>query len=220
VCDGSGDVADGYLDTDGDGWGDPCDHQPTRADSHPTAPELCDARDNDGDGALGTGETTDDDLDHGIACGDCDDTEPLAQVCACEACGNAIDDDCDLLTDGADDDCIASETCIVLTAGADPWMEMHKGACGGATLSGPFDVIRGELAQVAFAGGSVDLGDVSCVAGGLDWDRVDDASLNLNPRCVEMPVQYYLGRNTGDPDFGISSTGEPRDVMNPDPPCP
>jgi hypothetical protein len=220
VCDGIGDVADGYLDSDGDGWGNPCDHRPMRADSYPGAPELCDARDNDGDAALGTGETTDEDLDHGIACGDCDDSEPLAHVCACEVCGNAIDDDCDLLADAADADCMAFETCIMLTAATDPWMEIHKGVCGGATLSGPFDVIRGELSQVAFAGGSVDLGDVSCIEGGLDWDRVTDASLNLNPKCVALPAHFYLGKNSADPDFGSASTGELRDVMNPDPACP
>jgi hypothetical protein len=141
-------------------------------------------------------------------------------VCACEACGNAIDDDCDLLTDDEDGDCMAFETCIVLTAGADPWMEIHKGICGGATLSGPFDVIRGELGQVTFAGGSVDLGDVSCVTGGLDWDRVTESSLNPDPKCEPFPVQFYVGKNSADPDFGSASTGEPRDVTNPDPVCP
>jgi hypothetical protein len=219
-CDGFGDVGDGYLDTDGDGWGNPCDHQPTRADSFPGAPELCDARDNDGDGSFGTGETIDEDLDRGVGCGDCDDTEALAHVCACEACDNAIDDDCDLLTDGDDGDCAEYPTCIVLASGADPWLEMDKGACGGATLSGPFDVIRGRLVQVVIAGGSVDLGDVDCIEGGLDWDRVTDSSPNPNPSCEAEPVRFYLGKNTGDADFGTASSGEPRDTMNPDPACP
>jgi hypothetical protein len=220
ACDGFQDVVDGWIDTDGDGWGDPCDHQPTRADSYPGAPELCDGRDNDGDALLASGELADEDLDLGLACGDCDDLEPLANVCGCEACANSIDDDCDLATDGADTDCQAYPTCIVLASGADPDLAMHKGECGGATLSGPFDVIRGEVEQLQIVGGQVDLGTVSCVEGSLDWDRVTDYSLNPNPRCVEMPLLYFVARNEGDPDFGLASDGEPRDLMDPDPPCP
>jgi hypothetical protein len=97
---------------------------------------------------------------------------------------------------------------------------MHKGECGGETLSGPFDVIRGQLDQLQLAGGHVDLGDVACVDGGLAWDRVSDYSLNPVPRCVEVPVLFFLGKNSGDPDFGAASSGELRDVMNPDPVCP
>ena len=219
-CDGFEDVPDGYLDADGDGWGDPCDHQPTRDDSYPGAPELCDGRDNDGDGALGAGERTDDDLDLGILCGDCDDLEPLANVCMCETCDNLIDDDCDLAADAADTDCQAYPTCITLASGADPDLMVERGECGAATLSGPFDVIRGDLGRLEIVGSQVDLGDVACVAGGLDWDRVSDYSLNPNPRCVDVPGLYYLGRNVGGSDFGAASSGEPRDLMSPDPVCP
>jgi hypothetical protein len=219
ICDGVDDDDD-YCDSDGDGWGDPCDHQPTRADSNPDAPELCDARDNDGDGALDPGEQIDDDLDEGVACGDCDDLEPLVHVCACEECSNVWDDDCDGLADAGDPDCVAYPSCVLLDAGAEPWLAMDKGECGGATLSGPFDVIRGQLAHLQFAAGHVDLGPVDCIAGGLDWDRVTDHSVNLNPRCVSKPVLFYLGKNTVDPDYGAASTGEPRDTMEPDPACP
>ena len=52
-----------YRDSDGDGWGDPCDNQPTRADSYPGAPELCDARDNDGTVAFALDELADEDFD-------------------------------------------------------------------------------------------------------------------------------------------------------------
>jgi hypothetical protein len=220
LCDGDEDVPDGYADADGDGWGDPCDHQPLRGDSNPDAPERCDARDNNGDGLLGIDERTDEDLDLNIVCGDCDDLEPLAQVCLCEQCGNAIDDDCDGVADGGDLECVDFASCVVVETGADPWLTIGKGECGGATLSGPYDVIRGSLSELALDAGHVDLGTVSCVAGGLDWDRVTDWSLNPNPRCETMPVRFYLGQNTGDPDFGAASGGEPRDTMTPDPVCP
>jgi hypothetical protein len=219
-CDGFEDGLNGYLDTDGDGWGDPCDHQPLRADSYPGAPELCDGRDNDGDGLLAAVEQIDDDLDQGLACGDCDDLEPLANVCMCETCDNGIDDDCDLAADVADTECQAYPTCIVLASGADPELTIDKGECGGATLSGPFDVLRGELGQLQFDSGSVGLGDVACVGGGVAWDRVSDYSLNPVPRCVDVPALFFLGKNAGDPDFGIASTGEPRDLMIPNPVCP
>ncbi len=220
ACDGWQDVLDGYLDADGDGWGDPCDHQPLRADSYPGAPELCDGRDNDGDGALAAGELADEDLDLGIVCGDCDDLEPAVNVCRCEACNNLLDDDCDSLADAADAECVPHELCLMVAAGTEPWLTMHRGACGGATLSGPFDVIRGRLGALQFAAGHVDLGPVDCVQGGLDWDRVTEVSVNPNPKCEAIPVLFYLAKNTGAGDYGTASGGEPRDVMSPEPACP
>jgi hypothetical protein len=220
ACDGIDDVADGWIDGDGDGWGDPCDHQPTRDDSYPGALELCDARDNDGDLVFATDELVDADFDEGVACGDCDDSEPLANVCRCEACGNLVDDDCDGQTDVADGECVEWDSCVMVEPGADPWLTMHAGACSGGTLSGPFDVIRGGLGNLQFAGGHVDLGEVQCVQGALDQDRVTDSSLNPSPRCVSKPVLFYLGMNSGDTDYGFASTGESRDVMTPDPTCP
>lgn len=70
------------------------------------------------------------------------------------------------------------------------------------------------------AAGHVDLGPVECVEGGLDWDRVTDHSVNPNPRCEAVPVLFYLGKNTADPDYGAASSGERRDTMDPDPACP
>jgi hypothetical protein len=219
-CDGFEDVLDGYADADGDGWGDPCDHQPTRDDSYPGAPELCDGRDNDGDGLFAMGELTDEDHDRGVACGDCDDLEPEVHVCACEYCTNAREDDCDGLMDGADPQCQDAPSCIVLDSAADPDLTMAKGACGGATLSGPFDLIRGNLQSLQIASGSVDLGTVECVESGFGWDRATELSPAPNPVCVSVPVTFLLARNTGDPDFGAASGGEPRDTMDPDPVCP
>jgi hypothetical protein len=181
---------------------------------------LCDARDNDGDGALGVGERTDDDLDLGILCGDCDDLEPLANVCRCEECGNTIDDDCDGLADAADLECVDFPSCLMLAAGDVPWLTMGKGECGGAAAADPYDTLRGRIDGLTIGTGHVDLGAVDCVAGAHPWDRVTDWSLNPNPRCDSLPALFYLGKYTSDGDYGVASTGEPRDVMTPDPVCP
>jgi hypothetical protein len=47
-----------------------------------------------------------------------------------------------------------------------------------------------------------------------------DHSLNLIRGCVEVPVLFYLGKNSSDPDFGTASSGESCDLMTPDPVCP
>jgi hypothetical protein len=218
-CDGFEDLLDGYVDSDGDGWGDPCDHHPLRNDSYPGAPELCDGRDNDGDIWLAFAEQADDDGDLGLACGDCDDYEPLSNVCLCEQCDNLLDDDCDLATDAADSECQAQPLCVALGPGPEPELSMHKGECGGATLAGPFDVIRGDLTQLQFDLGHVNLGTVTCVEGGLDWDRVTDYLLEPIARCMTVPSRFFLGKYTADPDYGEASGGEWRDVTDPDPVC-
>jgi hypothetical protein len=122
------------------------------------------------------------------------------------------------MTDADDPDCDGIEVCVIVAPGASG-MELHMGPCGGATSSGPFDVIRGSVAELRVVGGSIDLGEVDCVAGALAWDRVTDMSGNGNPACND-PLSYFLARVTGSSDFGSSSNGEPRDVMTPDPPCP
>lgn len=221
ACDGGGDVAEGHLDSDGDGWGDPCDFQPTRADSYPGAVELCDGRDNDGDGLFGLQEDVDADVDGGLACGDCDELTPSINVCACENCTNTFDDNCDTLADGADASCTESSNCVILAAGPSaPELTLAKGACGGATAAGPYEVIRGAVGKLAINGASVDLGPVACVDGNLAWDRVTDLSADPNPACERNPASYYLARDPAAADFGSASTGEPRDLTDPDPACP
>jgi hypothetical protein len=107
----------------------------------------------------------------------------------------------------------------VAEVGAEPWLTMHKGACGGSTLSDPCDFIRGEVEHLAFVSGSVDLGQVECLAADHAWDRVTDQSLNPNPKCESMPALFYLAKNAVDPDYGEAASGERRDTMDPDPAC-
>ena len=54
----------------------------------------------------------------------------------------------------------------------------------------------------------------------MDWDRMTDPSPMPTSACDPTATYYYLAMPTGAPDFGTASTGEPRDVSDPDPPCP
>jgi hypothetical protein len=217
-CDGSNDDLDGYADADSDGWGDPCDHQPTRDDSHPGVTEICDARDNDGDIATSElDEYSDDDLDGNIDCYDCDDYNPDINSCNCENCTNFIDDDCDLMVDGADPSCEVSDTCI-LFAGEGPEITLYKGVCGGGTPTLYYDVIRGDVGQLGFTSGSVDLGRVQCYPS-LLADRFTDSSADPDLACDDTPIVFYLVKEDGDADFGTASSGEARDIMTPPSEC-
>jgi hypothetical protein len=72
-CDGS--VA--FIDADGDTFPACQECDDTDADVYPGAPEHCDGKDGDCDGALDyPGGETDGDGDGLIACADCDDTDP------------------------------------------------------------------------------------------------------------------------------------------------
>jgi hypothetical protein len=164
-------------------------------------------------------ELADVDLDLAIACADCNDGEPTIYPCACEGCINTLDDDCDSLADGADPDCVTYPYCVIVASGVDPQIEMGRGACDGASISGPFDIIRAQLERIRVVGDSLDLGNVACVDGGLTWDRVTDVSADPNPACNEVAA-FYLARNTGNADFGDTTNGETRDTMTPDSPCP
>jgi len=219
-CDGFDDPFDGYADSDGDGWGDPCDIQPTRSDSYPGAPELCDARDNDGTFDFALDELVDEDFDEAVACGDCDDYAPEAHYCVCENCADGTDNDCDTFGDATDPDCQLYPDCVELTTSMGLGLTVSKGECGGATLAGPFDVIRGSLDSLQFSSGAVDLGEVQCVAPAMNWDRVTSWSPQPRRACDLQPLRFFLARNVGDFDFGTADTGEPREVMTPDPPCP
>jgi hypothetical protein len=46
-------------------------------------------------------------------------------------------------------DCEGHPYCVLVTAGtSEPGLHVDKDVCGGATLSGPFDVVRGQLNQL------------------------------------------------------------------------
>ena len=80
-----------------------------------------------------------------------------------------------------------------MVAGPDPLLTMARGDCGGATLAGPFDVIRGDLTQLQIDVGHVDLGSVACVGGGLDWDRVTDYLLEPIARVSILIPAEFIG---------------------------
>lgn len=117
-CDGLADDADddavgaapAYLDTDGDGHGDPsgsvpaaCELTPgyswldddcddARADVSPDATEVCyDGLDQDCDGV----NDYDCDEDGSARDDDCDDADPYVSPLMIEACGDEVDNDCD-----------------------------------------------------------------------------------------------------------------------------
>ena len=142
-CDGLIDDADDdrigamtwYFDGDGDGFGDESESSEAcegpvgyvaeatdcdDADSafHPGATEddCTDASDYNCDGSTGFADL---DADGWPACTECADDDPDVRPDALEIC-NLIDDDCDALTDDADDD-VADQTLWYRDADADGW---------------------------------------------------------------------------------------------------
>jgi hypothetical protein len=156
-CDGLDNDCDGeidedlqelwYGDGDGDGWGDPAitvescdpgsgwvevaeDCDDANSAIHPEAEEVCDALDNDCDGAVdeeletpwyadADGDGYGDPATEQLACeaesgwvaeaSDCDDGNSAVNPAATEIC-NAIDDDCDGLIDDEDDSVTGTST--------------------------------------------------------------------------------------------------------------
>ena len=132
-------VGHGCVDEDNDTYGEGCAAGPDCADDdrerHPMAMELCDGVDNDCDMMIDEGfsNTTyyvdaDDDLygsdaaptteacapppGHVDRGGDCNDAVPAANPDGTEVCTGGIDEDCDMKTDGEDEDCMTPDpTC-------------------------------------------------------------------------------------------------------------
>ena len=115
-------IRDWYFDSDGDGFGDinatysscspPSGHVADNTDCNdsegtvfPSAPEICDALDNDCDGNIPVDEIDQDGDSFSICAGDCDESSADIHPNATEIC-NGIDDDCDgsFSVDEIDDD--------------------------------------------------------------------------------------------------------------------
>ncbi len=120
------------VDQDEDGYGEGCDRGPDCADDdrmrNPLATEVCDGVDNNCDDMIDEGFTlgtyyVDADNDgwgndgmmvsacvappgHVDRGGDCNDTVMAANPDGTEICTGGIDEDCDMLTDGDDPDCM------------------------------------------------------------------------------------------------------------------
>jgi hypothetical protein len=211
VCDGVDQDCDGmpddglpgdiyYADTDGDGYGDPeaeaelcapldgwvrnlSDCNDSNADISPSAPELCNGRDDDCDGVVddeedlaytswytdGDGDGYGDPATEVRLCdtpkdlvdlgGDCDDANPDVNPGGTEIC-NGLDDDCDLAVDDADPSVDPST--------ATTWFPDADGD-GYGDASGPFF-------SCSAPGASYVLDDTDC----------DDDNVDLNPGETEI----------------------------------
>jgi hypothetical protein len=133
VCLAGGVACPGGEDADGDGVtvdaGDCNDQDPN---TYPGAAEICDARDNDCDGAIPDDEL-DADGDGFIGClGDCDDTQAGVHPGADELC-NGVDDDCDgSLEEEDDQDGDGLAECDGDCDDGDPWVNPEAAdECGG-----------------------------------------------------------------------------------------
>jgi len=84
-------------------------------------------------------------------------------------------------------------------------------------VSERYQIIEGDLATLSFDGGSVDLGTVRCIGGTTGENLVMD----LAPTPESGTGSYYLSRDTlTELDFGAASSGERRNLIVIDGPCP
>lgn len=168
-------------DTDADGHVDDCDNCPEVQN-----PLQADA---DGDG-------------WGDIC-ECDPFDPAVNPGAKEICGDGIDNDCDGAIDGASPFCAAVPEVTNL--------RVHKTApeftWDPAPGAGGYDLLRGGLENLAFAGAVVDLGPVSCI----DLDSPDTATEKDPLQPATGKAFLYLVRvHHGVASYGASSSGAER----------
>jgi len=97
--------------------------------------------------------------------------------------------------------------CVRLIAGPDPTVAVFYGSCPVPGVSGPFDVIEGEIGEFVQSAADVNVSRVFCRAAGLGADNLELASgLDRFTR-----ARFILARNTGvQLDYGFSSAGTPR----------
>ena len=219
-CDGEVDEEAGapwFLDADGDGYGDDSsvviacaapdgyraasgDCDDGNIDFHPGATEVCtDPNDYNCDGAVGW---ADGDADGWAACEECDDGNRAVHPDAVEVC-NALDDDCDTLTDDADDDLDASSTTTFYVDGdADTYgSDVTVPACalpvGAAARSGDCDdavsTIHPAATEVCDATDNDCDGDVDDADAGVDLSTAPswyaDADLDGHGDAADAVVQ-------------------------------
>ena len=117
VWSSSGDILsldlDAAVDLDGDGWASWEDCDDADPYTYPGAPELCDAKDNDCNGAPAADEVDGDGDSIMVCAGDCDDSDPAIHPGAVETC-DGDDNDCDGSIDeepGASASCMDGEYC-------------------------------------------------------------------------------------------------------------
>ncbi len=218
VCDGVDSNCDGVLllaeaDADRDAWavcqGD-CDD--ARASRHPGAVELCNALDDDCDLAVPESER-DADFDLVAVCaGDCDDGNPAIRPGAAELCRDALDNDCDGATDGAQTSCLAP-ACVAVTLAAAPGAEpalafAAQDACPtGTSLARSIDLVWGRLTALGPGlGGTITLGAVTPVACGSAQKGTLFDSLRPDPGTGD----FVLAKESSAASYGPGSDGRPR----------
>lgn len=216
VCDGVDSDCDGalqYAEADGDAdghavcEGDCADDDPYR---NPGAAEVCNGIDDDCDDVVPIDEQDGDQDGYAPCEGDCLDSDANVHPGALEICRNSLDDDCNGLTDGQEDICLAA-VCIEIALGppaSDPTLTTSDpDSCpSGGALDRPIDLIWGDTGALRVENGEVRLGDVDIIACGDTFQAYLFDNLRPHPGGVD----FYLARETGQGDYGSSSSGLPR----------